>query len=92
MRKSLMMLVTLAGAAALATAAQAGDANSDEVAAGDSGCGWSATYLNAQADTDAEAAEKAAMRAKVEAIIDSALGSEETAAAPAQTPIPGKDG
>ncbi|MEK9661705.1 MAG: hypothetical protein VW644_08230 [Alphaproteobacteria bacterium] len=92
MRKSLMMLVTLAGAAAFATAAHAGDAKSDQAAADYSGCGGSASYLNAEADTDAKAAEKAELRAKVEAIIDSALAGEKTAAAPAQTAIPASGG
>lgn len=86
MRRVLMTLVTVAGAAAFATAAQAGDAKSTDTAAGDSGCGWSATYLNAQADTDAQTTEKAEMRAKVTQIIDQALASEKTAAA--QTPVP----
>lgn len=82
MRKSLMTFVTLAGAAVFATVVQAGDASTgkSEVAA-EGGCGFGQAYLQAQAD-DAQAAERAETRAKIEALIDEALGSNETAAVP----------
>lgn len=84
MRKSLMVLVTLAGAAAFATTAQAGDvAEESAVAHADGGCGYSQAYLQAQIDE----AEKAETRAKLEVLIDRALDSRDTAAAPAATPL-----
>jgi hypothetical protein len=84
MRKSLMVLVGLAGAAAFAGAAQAGDAMTKQDAAGYEGCGFGQAYLQAQTD-DAAAAEKAALRARLETLIDEALKAEETAAAPVAT-------
>ena len=87
MHKSLMTFVTLAGAVAFSTVAHAGDAStgkSEAVAEG--GCGFGHAYLQAQAD-DARATERAETRAKIEALIDEALKSKETAAVPAATPV-----
>lgn len=86
MRKSLMTLITLAGAVAYATAAQAGDVAAKKAAAhADGGCGFSQAYLQAQAE-DAKAQDLADTRAKLEALIDRALNTPETASA--TTPIP----
>ena len=94
MRQALTVLVTLAGAAAFATGAMAGDAAKDAAAVEyDGGCGFGQVFLQAQPG-DGEATEKAEVRAKLEALVDSALNARETAAVPAQTPIPtpGKGG
>ena len=86
MRKTLMMLVTLAGAVAYATAAQAGEVAAGKAAAhADGGCGFSQAYLQAQAE-DAKVQDLADTRAKLEALIDRALETPETAAA--MTPVP----
>lgn len=96
MRTSLMALVTLSGffvgAVAFAASAQAGDAASESAAIDyDGGCGFSSAHLQAQIDAG-EQAEKAAVRAKLETLVDNALGARETAAAPAATPVSGQGG
>lgn len=88
MRRSLMVLVTLAGAAAFASGAQAGDAADESAAASYDGCGFGSAQLQAQIEDD----EKAATRAKLEALIDSALATKEAAVAPISTPVPAAGG
>ena len=88
MRRSLMVLVTLAGAAAFASGAQAGDADDSAAVHADGGCGFGAAQLQAQIDAD----EKAATRSKLAALVDSALKAKDTATAPAATPVPAAGG
>ena len=102
MRTSLKALVTLsttiAGIVAFAAAAQAGDVGPANAASGiqvpatmeaveyGGDCGFSSAHLQAQIDA-AEHAEKAKVRAGIEALLEPALAVRKTAAA---TPAPGK--
>jgi hypothetical protein len=82
-----MVLVTLAGAVTFASGAQAGDAADESAAASYDGCGFGRVHLQVQ-----NADEKAKTRAKIEALIDSALATKEAAVAPAATPVPAAGG
>ena len=99
MRNSLTMLVGLAATAAVATAAHAGDAGplmqsaqsvggaeTVEAAQGKAhagGCGGSSMVV-----VDADGDEAAQTKTKIQALIDTALRSQETAAAPQSTSVP----
>ena len=92
MRKALTILTTLAGAAACASMAHAGDlaqtAQSEQAskAHAGGGCGGYSMVVVEAADENSET-QQAVTKAKVQALIDSALKTEETAAAP-QTAAP----